>query len=77
MCCLLWFLVPCAPTFILRKKAREKYDIRGDTTDDVIASFICTGCADCQTAAEIKHRGDNGVSMAGGWKAQKLFISVK
>ena len=44
--------------FLLRQEARERYGIEGSTAGDALASFCCGPCVDCQTAAEIKGRGD-------------------
>ena len=62
LCCLLYLVVPCLPTFLLRQKAQDKYGINGDSTSYPCypcAPFICNPCVNCQTAAEIKHHEDN------------------
>eukprot|EP00088_Acartia_fossae_P024722 TRINITY_DN2562_c0_g1_i1.p1 TRINITY_DN2562_c0_g1~~TRINITY_DN2562_c0_g1_i1.p1 ORF type:complete len:102 (-),score=15.38 TRINITY_DN2562_c0_g1_i1:450-755(-) len=53
LCCLLSCIFPCIPIFILRGKAREKYNIEGSTADDAICSFCCGCCASIQTANEL------------------------
>merc|ERR1712038_2221251 len=55
---LLYFVIPCVPSFLLRNEARERYGIEGSTAGDALAAFCCGPCADCQTAAEIEGRGD-------------------
>ena len=50
---------PCIPVFILRGEARERYGIEGSTAGDAMASCCCLPCVNCQTAAEIKGRGDD------------------
>ena len=57
--CLLGCLMPCIPTLLIRQEARERYNIEGDTAGDVGTAFCCTACVMCQTAVEIKERGDN------------------
>jgi len=57
--CLLGCFMPCIPILLLRGEAREKYGIEGSTMGDVAASCCCTGCALCQTAVEVKERGDH------------------
>ena len=71
---LLFCLIPCVPILLARQEARERYNIevmpqmmmismimlmfQGSTMDDAVTSFCCTSCVMCQTAAEIKNRGD-------------------
>jgi len=55
---LLSCLFPCIPIMLLRQEARERYNIEGSTGDDAIMSLCCGGCVMCQTAVEIKERGD-------------------
>merc|ERR1712215_61087 len=50
-------LLPCLPTFLLRQEARERYGVEGSCLGDVVESSLCTPCVNCQTAAEIEHRG--------------------
>jgi len=58
LCCLGYLIMPCIPLLLLRGEAREKYGIEGSTMGDVGAAVCCPSCASCQTAAEIKGRGD-------------------
>merc|ERR1712154_134352 len=37
-------ITPCIPIFLLRGKAREQYDIQGDTTDDALMACCCGFC---------------------------------
>ena len=48
----------CVPVFLLRGEARERYGIEGSTAGDACAACCCMPCANCQTGAEIKGRGD-------------------
>eukprot|EP00092_Neocalanus_flemingeri_P086009 GFUD01108311.1.p1 GENE.GFUD01108311.1~~GFUD01108311.1.p1 ORF type:complete len:104 (-),score=34.36 GFUD01108311.1:232-543(-) len=57
--CLLGCIMPCIPTLLLRQEARERYNIEGETMEDVGTAFCCTACVQCQTAVEIKERGDS------------------
>ena len=59
LCCLLSCFIPCIPIFILRTEARERYGIDGSTGNDAICSFCCGALVNCQTAHEIKERGDH------------------
>jgi len=59
LCCLLWCIFPCIPVFVLRGEARERYGIEGSTAGDAMVSCCCTPCVNCQTASEIKGRGDD------------------
>jgi len=52
---LLTCILPCIPILLLRQEARDKYQIEGSTMGDVGAAVCCTGCVNCQVAAEIKH----------------------
>merc|ERR1711955_193791 len=58
---LLYFLLgcitPCIPIMMLRGKAREKYDIEGDTTNDALMACCCGCCSLIQTANEVKEHG--------------------
>merc|ERR1711970_1167936 len=56
---LLGCVAPCIPALLLRQEARSRYNIDGETGDDVLMSFCCTACVTCQTSAEIKGRGDS------------------
>eukprot|EP00090_Calanus_glacialis_P004890 TRINITY_DN13678_c0_g1_i1.p1 TRINITY_DN13678_c0_g1~~TRINITY_DN13678_c0_g1_i1.p1 ORF type:complete len:104 (+),score=18.31 TRINITY_DN13678_c0_g1_i1:48-359(+) len=56
---LLGCIMPCIPAMLLRQQARERYNIEGDTGMDVASSVFCTACVTCQTAQEIKERGDS------------------
>merc|ERR1739848_613334 len=56
---LLGCIAPCIPALLLRQEARSRYNIEGDTGGDVATAFCCTACVTCQTAAEIKGRGDS------------------
>jgi len=56
---LLGCIMPCIPALLLRQEARERYHIEGDTPGDVGCAFCCTACVQCQTAVEIKERGDS------------------
>ena len=58
LCCLLSLCIPCLPVFVMRSEARERYGIDGSTVDDAVCSFCCSSCVNCQTAVEIKGRGD-------------------
>jgi len=59
-CCLLaCFGLPCLPVFCLRGEARERYGIEGSVAGDAVCAFCCNPCASCQTANEIKERGDH------------------
>ena len=49
---------PCIPTVLLRQEARQRYNIEGDTMEDVMLGVCCTQCIICQTAVEIKKHGD-------------------
>merc|ERR1712115_419556 len=55
--CLLGCIMPCIPALLMRQEARERYNIEGDTTEDVGLAFCCTSCVKCQTAVEIKREG--------------------
>jgi Cys-rich protein (TIGR01571 family) len=57
--CLLSCICPCIPLFLLRDTARERYGIEGGTCGDAMATVFCGACVNCQTAAEIKARGDH------------------
>jgi len=57
--CLLGCIMPCIPTLLLRQEARERYYIEGDTAGDVGTAVCCTSCVQCQTAVEVKQRGDS------------------
>merc|ERR1711942_617616 len=57
--CLLSLLFPCIPILLMRQQARERYNIEGDTGTDVAASCFCASCVLCQTAGEVKARGDH------------------
>merc|ERR1711915_1128740 len=48
---------PCIPIMMLRGKAREKYDIEGDTTNDALMACCCGCCSLIQTANEVKEHG--------------------
>jgi len=52
-------IMPCIPALLLRQEARERYNLEGDTAEDVGTAFCCTSCVMCQTAVEIKERGDS------------------
>ena len=56
--CMLACIFPCIPIMLLRQEARERYNIEGSTGDDAVCSFCCGPCVSCQTAVEIKERGD-------------------
>merc|ERR1712176_408215 len=43
-------ITPCIPIFLLRGKAREQYDIQGDTTDDALMACCCGFCMQTQVA---------------------------
>ena len=58
LCCLLSLCIPCLPVFVMRSEARERYGIDGSTVDDAVCSFCCSSSVNCQTAVEIKERGD-------------------
>ena len=55
---LLYFLLgcitPCIPVMMLRSKARELYDIEGDTTNDALMACCCNCCSLIQTSNETK-----------------------
>lgn len=59
LCCLAYCIMPFVPLMLLRGEAREKYGIEGSVAGDFGKSFCCSPCTNCQTAAEIKHRGDH------------------
>lgn len=40
----------------MRTRLRKKYNIEGDKCDDMIAHAICSPCAICQEAQEIRNR---------------------
>ena len=43
----------------MRSEARERYGIDGSTGNDAVCSFCCGPLVNCQTAHEIKERGDH------------------
>ena len=59
-CCLVGCFLPCVSIFLLRQEARERYGIDGTTANDALCSCCCGALVNCQTAAEIKERGDRG-----------------
>ena len=58
---LLGCMVPCVPIMLLRQEARERYNIEGEILNDAVASACLGSCVMCQTAVEIKTRGDEKV----------------
>merc|ERR1712098_206490 len=54
---LLGCITPCIPIMMLRGKAREKYDIEGDTTNDALMACCCGCCSLIQTVNEVKEHG--------------------
>ena len=59
----LWWLMGCCyltqwiPLTALRKKARSKYNIKGNICCDCLASLFCPCCTNCQIANEIQVQG--------------------
>lgn len=58
---LTYFLACCCVSKDHRDKMRAKYNITGDTEQDVWANFLCCCCANCQHYNEIQKR-KNGLS---------------
>ena len=54
ICCLLGFPLPCIASLLQRMKAREIYNIKGSSLEDLLASFFCPCCVNCQIAVEIE-----------------------
>merc|ERR1711988_748988 len=51
---LLSCITPCVPIMMMRGKAREQFDIQGDTTNDALMACCCGFCSLVQTATEVK-----------------------
>ena len=49
---LLACIAPCVPILLLRQEARERYNIEGDTCNDVITSLCCGECVMCQVCLQ-------------------------
>ena len=41
---------------MLRGKLRDQYGLEGDTCEDAMAAWCCTGCVNCQIANELDQR---------------------
>merc|ERR1712227_276399 len=55
-CMLLHIIFPLASIFLVRQKAREKYNIEGSDMGDLCTVCCCGPCTHCQTSVEIKNR---------------------
>eukprot|EP01060_Flectonema_neradi_P026837 TRINITY_DN3626_c0_g2_i1.p1 TRINITY_DN3626_c0_g2~~TRINITY_DN3626_c0_g2_i1.p1 ORF type:complete len:220 (+),score=40.46 TRINITY_DN3626_c0_g2_i1:53-712(+) len=95
LCCGLWLAQvfigaasTCLFTWVLRDKARHKYNIEGDGCSDCCAVTFCGACVVCQLQRETLSRGDNPgycccnpsnppVVVAGGAPAQPGYVPAQ
>ena len=51
--------LPCYPIILLRRQARQRYEIQGSNFDDILSGIFCHSCVNCQIASEIKANDDD------------------
>eukprot|EP00090_Calanus_glacialis_P031254 TRINITY_DN51382_c0_g1_i1.p1 TRINITY_DN51382_c0_g1~~TRINITY_DN51382_c0_g1_i1.p1 ORF type:complete len:111 (-),score=20.61 TRINITY_DN51382_c0_g1_i1:38-340(-) len=56
LCFLLGLVSPCIPTFLIRSKARERFNIEGSSCADAAIAVFCSCCSNIQVANELNNQ---------------------